>query len=81
MGGSFMQLDAARLLVDILASNLSIAIDNPNKIAALEKALKKKDPVLFHEYSQTLEEVRQNPRTVALPIEFATLQSKLIQNR
>jgi hypothetical protein len=76
-----MQLDAARLLVDILANNLSLAIDNQNKITALEKALKARNPTLFHEYSQTLEEVRQNPPKVALPLEFATLQSKLIQNR
>ena len=74
-----MQAETARMLVDAIANALGIAIDNRNKITALEAVFQKRDPSLFQEYVATLDAVRRNPPTVLSELGFANLQSKLVQ--
>lgn len=75
-----MQLDTAKMLLETIANALNIAVDSQNKLLAFEKTLKDRDLALFQEYEKNLEIVRQNPPTVILPLGFANLQSKLVQD-
>jgi hypothetical protein len=75
-----MQVETAKALVEALANCLNIAIDNRNKIAALELAIQKYEPNLFQAYVKILEEVRQNPPTSISLAGFANLQEKLVQS-
>ena len=68
-----MQNDTARLLIDSISNALNIAVDNRNKLAALDAVLEKHDLSLFQEYSDTLDKVRKHPPTVIYPEGFATL--------
>lgn len=73
-----MQIETARMLTEAIATATSIAIDNRNKLAALEIAIKKYEPNLFQAYLKALEEVRRTPPTSLSPEGFANLQSKLV---
>ena len=75
-----MQAETAKALVEALANNLGIAIDNRNKITALELALQKYEPDLFQSYVKSLDEVRQNPPTSISLLGFSNLQAKLVQD-
>jgi hypothetical protein len=75
-----MKTETARMLVETIANSLNIAIDNRNRLTALEKIFHDQDPVLFQKYMNLLDAVRQNPPTVISPAGFATLQSKLAQD-
>lgn len=75
-----MQTETARMLTEALATATGIAIDNRNKLAALEIALQKYEPNLFQAYLAALEEVRRHPPTVLSPEGFANLQSSLVQD-
>jgi hypothetical protein len=69
------------MLVAAIAEVTTIAIDNRNRLDALEVALQKYEPNLFQTYSKTLDELRLRP---TLPISqevLATLQAKLVQNQ
>ena len=74
-----MQAETAKMLVESISSVLAIAIDNRNKITALEIVLRKHDYNLNQEYEETLAKVRRNAPTVASPLAFSNLQSKLAQ--
>jgi hypothetical protein len=74
-----MQSETAKMLVESIANNLGIAIDNRNKIRAFEIVLEKHSPALFQEYLETLEEVREHPPTSISLGGFSNLQSKLVQ--
>ncbi len=50
-----MQPKTAEVLVTAIADATAIAIDNRNKITALEFLLAKTDPTLFEEYTTNLE--------------------------
>ncbi|HEX3377351.1 MAG TPA: hypothetical protein VHS29_10855 [Candidatus Acidoferrales bacterium] len=76
-----MELESAQMLVAAIAEVTTIAIDNRNRLDALEVALQKYEPNLFQTYSKTLDELRLRP---TLPISqevLATLQAKLVQNQ
>jgi hypothetical protein len=75
-----MQTETARMLTKSVADATAIAIDNRNKLVALEAALQKYEPNLFQSYLKTLEEVRGNPPTSLSAEGFANLQSKLVQD-
>jgi hypothetical protein len=74
-----MQTETAKALIEALANNLVIAIDNRNKLTALEALLQEREPELFERYSKILEKVRQNPPTSVSIEGFARLQEKLAQ--
>jgi hypothetical protein len=76
-----MQLEIAQMLTDAIANATAIAIDNRNKLAALEIALQKYEPNLFQGYLKDLEEVRRRPPTLLSPEGFANLQAKLVQDQ
>lgn len=75
-----MQADTARMLLGSISTALTLAADNECKLVALEKLLKDQNPALFEAYSKNLEILRRNPPTEILPIGFANLQSKLVQD-
>jgi hypothetical protein len=76
-----MQLQAAQMLVSAIAEATTIAIDNRNKLAALEATLQKYEPNLFQTYSRTLDELRLRP-PLPLPHEvLANLQARLVQEQ
>ncbi len=74
-----MQTEAAKALIESIVNVLSIAIDNRNKIAALELALQKYEPNMFQAYLKNLEEIRKNPPTSISAAGFASLQEKLVR--
>jgi hypothetical protein len=74
-----MTNEAAKALIETLANTLSIAIDNRNKLTALERTLEVNQPDLHEKYLANLKTVLRNPPT-SMSIEgFARLQEKLIQ--
>jgi hypothetical protein len=76
-----MQTETASMLIHAIADATGIAIDNRNKLVALEDALREHTPDLFQTYVKKLEQVRRNPPTSLSFGGFANLQSKLVQNR
>ncbi len=76
-----MDLEAAQMLVSAIAEATTIAIDNRNKLAALEAALQKYEPNLFQAYSKTLDELRLRPHMSLSHERLANLQARLVQNQ
>jgi len=74
-----MDLETAKRLIETLGSIAGIALDNRNKLTALEQAIKKYEPNLFQSYVKNLDEVRQNPQTVVSLEGFSKLQEMLSQ--
>ena len=74
-----MNLEAAKRLIETLGSIAEIALDNRNKLTALEQALQKYEPNLFQAYVKNLDEVRRNPQTVISLEGFSKLQEMLVQ--
>jgi hypothetical protein len=79
--GGFMELEAAQMLVSAIAEATTIAIDNRNKLAALEVALQKHEPNLFEVYSDRLDELRLRPPMPLSHETLAYLQAKLVQGQ
>ena len=74
-----MTLETANALIAILANNLNVAIENQNKLLALEKALEGSEQALYLSYSTHFERLRANSPT-PLPLqELADLRAKLVQ--
>ncbi|HTC63095.1 MAG TPA: hypothetical protein VK709_09655 [Candidatus Saccharimonadales bacterium] len=76
-----MQLEAAQMLVSAIAEATTIAIDNRNKLVALEVALQKYEPNLFQTYSKTLDELRLRPPLPLSHEVLANLQARLVQDQ
>jgi len=75
-----MKLETAKTLLETIATALNVAADNQCKLLALEKSLKDHNPSLYEAYSKNLETVRRNPPLSILPVGFANLQEKLVQD-
>jgi hypothetical protein len=76
-----VELEAAQMLVSAIAEATTIAIDNRNKLAALEVALQEFEPNLFQVYSKTLDELRLRPPTHIFHQRLANLQARLVQDQ
>ena len=76
-----MDLEAAQMLVSAIAEATTIAIDNRNKLAALEVALQKYEPNLFQTYAKNLDELRLRPHMSLSYERLANLQAKLVQDQ
>jgi hypothetical protein len=74
-----MESETAKALVGSIADALSIAIDNRNKLRAIELLLSKHRSDLFQEYEEILAEVRRNPPTSISLEGFGRLQEKLVR--
>ena len=57
-----MKSETAKVLVETISHALGIAVDNRNKITALESLIHDKNPALFQEYTECLERVRKHPQ-------------------
>jgi hypothetical protein len=76
-----MQLEAAQTLVSAIAEVMTIAIDNRNKLAAIEVALHKHEPNLFQTYSDALDELRLRSTTSLSHERLANLQARLVEDQ
>ena len=74
-----MQPETAKMLLETIATALSIAVEDRGKLLALEKTLKDHDLNLFEAYLRNLEIIRRNPTIAIWPEGFANLQAKLVQ--
>jgi hypothetical protein len=75
-----MQSETAKILTDAVMNATDIAIDNRNKLTALELLLQERDPNLFQDYLDALQKVRNNPPTSLVPAVFSKIQSMLAQD-
>jgi hypothetical protein len=74
-----MKQETAKILLETIATALTVALESKSKLLALEKTLKDHNPTLFEAYSKNLEIVLRNPPIAIWPSGFANLQAKLVQ--
>jgi len=72
--------ETAKVLVETISHALGIAVDNRNKITALESLIHDKNPALFQEYTECLERVRKHPPTQIFVSGLEALHTKLAQD-
>jgi hypothetical protein len=75
-----MQAEVAKRLILAISSGLEIAIDNRNKLIALEKLLENHRAELFREYEVLLADVRRKPPTEISLQGLVKLQELLVQD-
>jgi hypothetical protein len=75
-----MRSETAKVLVETISHALAIAVDNRNKITALESLIRDKNPILFQEYTKYLEKVRDHPPTQIFVSGLEALHTKLAQD-
>jgi hypothetical protein len=76
-----MNIKTAQLLTEAVEKATNLAIENQNKIVALEKTLQEHDSNLFQAYSKILDEIRRNPPTSLFPPGFLKLELELVRDR
>jgi hypothetical protein len=76
-----LELESAQMLISAIAEATTIAIDNRNKLAALEIALQEYEPNFFQTYSTALDELRLRSPSHVFHERLANLQARLTQDQ